>query len=329
MTEKKESVDTTQFRRVHKVDVKKKAFPLSKKSIAMIIVIVLLIGGCFTGYFINKNSNGYDTKVSDNKDMITGDVTVSKQGFFEYLLDQSGAQKTVDNAYNAIANKELPTKTYQSQIDEQVKKLEDSYKSYMGSLESYATSLGYKDVKTFEKEFVMPTTKKTVLKNKYLKEKYNDIVKTYKPAYIKTITVEKESIAIKLIKQATSQDAFDKLMKDGAYSSNANDYKLVTTKTDTTTLNKRIKNKLSAFSKMKTDGVYPAAIKQTTKKYVVVFVYNTDKTKNKDAYINDLGSVSDLDEDAEVYYLKKYKFTVYDKKLKKAIKAINKKYIND
>lgn len=329
MAEKKESVDTTQFRRIHKVEVKKKRFTLSKKSIAMIVVIVLIIAGCFTGYIITKNSDGYTTKVSGNKDVITGDVTVSKQGYFEYLLDQSGAQKTVDNAYNAITNKELPSKTYQSQIDEEVKKLEDSYKSYMGSVESYATSLGYKDVKTFREEFVTPTAKKTVLKNKYLKEQYNTILKNYTPAYIKTITVEKESIALKLIKQATSQEAFDKLMKDAAYSSNANDYKLVTSKTDTTTLNKRIKNKLSKFSSMKNDGVYPTVIKQSTKKYVVVYVYNTDKNKNKDTYINDLGSISDIDSDAEIFYLKKYKFTVYDKKLKKEIKAINKKYIND
>ena len=68
---------------------------------------------------------------------------------------------------------------------------------------------------------------------------------------------------------------------------------------------------------------------ESTKKYVVVYVYNTDKNKNKDTYINDLGSVSDIDSDAEIFYLKKYKFTVYDKKLKKEIKAINKKYIND
>jgi hypothetical protein len=80
---------------------------------------------------------------------------------------------------------------------------------------------------------------------------------------------------------------------------------------------------------MKNDGVYPTVIKQSTKKYVVVYVYNTDKNKNKDTYINDLGSVSDIDSDAEIFYLKKYKFTVYDKKLKKEIKAINKKYIND
>ena len=46
MAEKKESVDTTQFRRIHKVEVKKKRFTLSKKSIAMIVVIVLIIAGC-------------------------------------------------------------------------------------------------------------------------------------------------------------------------------------------------------------------------------------------------------------------------------------------
>lgn len=322
--------DLSQYRQVHKVPVKKERKHLSKKTIAMIVVIIVLIAAIITGGIVYKNNeDSYDVKVSGNKKVITGDFTVTKQGYFENLLSSSGASKIVDDAYNSIVNKLIPTKTYQKQINKLVKSKEKTYASYMGSLKSYATSMGYSTVKEFEKDSVIPDAKSDLLKKKYFTENYKASLKKYKAAYIKTITVSKESQAIALIKKATSEKAFNKLMKSKKYKSNANDYGFVTTKTSTTTLNKALKNKLSTFDSMTKDGVYSSAVKQSSSKYVVVYVYNADKTANKTKYVNALTDLSDTTTDVKVYYLKKYKFTVYDKKLKKAIKKLNKNYITD
>lgn len=322
--------DYSSFRKVHKVEVKHEhTFKFTKKAAALIVLVVILIACGITGYVLTSNNDGYSVKVSDNKKLITGDVTITKQGYFENMLKSSGAQKIVDDAYNGIVNKLIPTSKYQSDIDKIVKSKEKEYASYMGSLKSYATTMGYSSVSAFEKASVIPEAKQEVLKKKYFTDNYNSVIKKYKVSYIKAITVSKESEAIKLIKQATDEKAFNKLMKNKTYKSNATDYKMVTTKTSTSTLNKSIKAKLGEFSAMSKDGVCKTAIRQSSNKFVVVYVYNTDKTANKDKIITALTNLSDTSSDVEVYYLNKYKFTVYDKKLKAAIKKINKNYIKD
>lgn len=332
MAEKKTTTneDLSGFRQVHKVEVKKEHhFKMTKKIAALIIVVVVLIACCITGYVLTKDNDGYQVKVSNNKNIVSGDVTISKQKYFEHLLSTSGAQKTVDTAYNQIINKLIPTSKYQSQIDQLVKSKEKTYKSYMGSLKSYASAMGYSSTKEFEQDSVIPDAKKDLLKQKFFTDHYKAQCKKYKVAYIKAITVSKESEAIKLIKKSTSEKAFNKFMKSKTYKSNANDYAMVTTKTSTSTLNKAIKAKLSTFSNMTKDGVYSTAIKQSSSKFVVVYVYNTDKDANKTKIVKALADLSDTDTDVEAYYLQKYNFTVYDKKLKKAIKKINKNYIKD
>lgn len=324
------SPDLSSFRKVHKVEVKhERTFKFTKKVVALIVLVVILIACGITGYVITSNNDGYSTKVSNNKKVITGDVTVTKQGYFESMLKSSGAQKVVDDAYNGIANKLIPTSKYKTEIDALVKSKEKEYASYMGSLKSYATTMGYSSVSAFEKASVIPEAKQELLKKKYFTDNYTKAVKKYKVAYIKAITVSKESTAIKLIKQSTSEAAFNKLMKSSTYKSNATNYKMVTTKTSTSTLNKNIKAKLGTFSTMTKDGVYATAIKQSSSKYVVVYVYNTDKTANKTKIIKALTDLSSTSSDVEAYYLNKYNFTVYDKKLKAAIKKINKNYIKD
>ena len=60
----------------------------------------------------------------------------------------------------------------------------------------------------------------------------------------------------------------------------------------------------------------------------VVYVYNTDKTAQKDDIVKNLLNLGDVKTDIESYYLKKYKFTVEDKKVKKQIKKISSKYVD-
>ena len=68
--------------------------------------------------------------------------------------------------------------------------------------------------------------------------------------------------------------------------------------------------------------------KLSTGKYAVVYVYNTDKSAQKNDIVENLLNLGDVKTDIESYYLKKYKFTVEDKKVKKQIKKISSKYVD-
>ena len=80
---------------------------------------------------------------------------------------------------------------------------------------------------------------------------------------------------------------------------------------------------------MKKDGVYGSAVKLSTGAYAVVYVYNTDRAAHKDDIVSALYKLDKVKTDINAYYLNKYHFTVYDNKMKKAIKEISKSYIKD
>ena len=124
----------------------------------------------------------------------------------------------------------------------------------------------------------------------------------------------------------TSADAMNTLMN--ANTSSSTDLGFVCSKSSTTTVDKKIIKALSKFTSLKTDGVYKEAVKLSTGKYAVVYVYNTDKSAQKNDIVKNLLNLGDVKTDIETYYLKKYNFTVEDKKVKKQIKKISSKYVD-
>ena len=101
---------------------------------------------------------------------------------------------------------------------------------------------------------------------------------------------------------------------------------LVTTKT--TDLSTRLINTLSKTKKAGViDEVFTNESSGTTYAYVAVLVSNTYKDIKDDVYTT-LSSDDDVTKACLVYYLKKYKFTVEDKKVKKQIKKISSKYVD-
>lgn len=86
-------------------------------------------------------------------EVISGDVSVTKKGLYEYLLDNYGANEVLNEAYNKITAKEI---TDQDAIDAKVKEQKNRYAEYSGSFETYAKNQGYSDAKAFENEVVVP-----------------------------------------------------------------------------------------------------------------------------------------------------------------------------
>ena len=216
--------------------------------------------------------------------------------------------------------------TDQDAIDAKVKEQKNRYAEYSGSFETYAKNQGYSDAKAFEKEVVIPEAKSELLEEKYLDTEFNDVCKKYNVSYLKIVEYSKESDALKALKTVTSADAMTALMN--ANSSSSTDLGFVCSKSSTTTVDKKIIKALSKFTSLKTDGVYKEAVKLSTGKYAVVYVYNTDKSAQKSDITENLQNLTDVKTDIESYYLKKYKFTVEDEKVKKQIKKISSKYVD-
>ena len=310
-----------EYKQIHKVEVEKKPFKLTKKMIALLVIAIVLVVGVITAYIVTADKDGYTSSVQNSSsEVISGDVSVTKKGLYEYLLDNYGANEVLNEAYNKITAKEITDK---DAINTKVKELKQRYAEYSGSFETYAKNQGYSDAKTFEKEVVVPEAKSDLLEEKYLDTKFNE---NYNVSYLKIVEYSKESEALKALKTVTDADAMTALMN--ANTSSATDLGFVCSKSSTTTVDKKIIKALSKFTSLKTDGVYKEAVKLSTGKYAVVYVYNTDKTAQKDDIVKNLLNLGDVKTDIESYYLKKYKFTVEDEKVKKQIKKISNKYVD-
>ncbi len=313
-----------EYKQIHKVEVEKKPFKLTKKMIALLVIAIVLVVGVITAYIVTADKDGYTSSVQNSSsEVISGDVSVTKKGLYEYLLDNYGANEVLNEAYNKITAKEITDK---DAINTKVKELKQRYAEYSGSFETYAKNQGYSDAKTFEKEVIVPEAKSDLLEEKFLDTKFNDVCKKYNVSYLKIVEYSKESEALKALKTVTSADAMNTLMN--ANTSSSTDLGFVCSKSSTTTVDKKIIKALSKFTSLKTDGVYKEAVKLSTSKYAVVYVYNTDKSAQKNDIVKNLLNLGDVKTDIESYYLKKYKFTVEDEKVKKQIKKISSKYVD-
>jgi hypothetical protein len=286
-----------------------------KKAI-ILLVCGLVLAGCSSNKYVTQISDASTTIVSDDK------LTITKQDFYEYLLENNGADEVLNEALSAIADKEV---TDEDEINDLLKEKADTYAQYAGgSLADYATSLGYDSEDDYKEQVLLPSVKQELLKKKYIEEHYEDLIKEFNVCSIKKIVVEKESSALSIIKKATDEDAFDSLMD--TYDDKAEDCGIVT---KNSTLDDNLQEKLSDFVALEEDGIYSEAIKLSDDTYAAVFVYDTDLTENKDTYIDTLTSDSDVQTTVEGYYLKEYNFTVNESKIKAAIKELSSEYISD
>ena len=122
---------------------------------------------------------------------------MTKQDYFEQLLDSYGSSKVLNDVLTAIADKEI---TNQKDIDSLLKEREETYTKYAnGDLDSYAKSMGYKSKDEYIKEALLPDVKQELLRNKYIKENLDHLLSEYQVVRFKKIIVSKESTALAII----------------------------------------------------------------------------------------------------------------------------------
>ena len=283
------------------------------KKLIMLLLCGSLLYGC--------SSSSYSVQVSDAQDslMSGSQLDITKQDYFEYLLDNYGANEVLNEALLSIADKEL---TDQDAIDKAVKEKEEEYAKYAnGSLEDYAKNSGYSSKDDFINNEIIPTVKRELLVKKYIDENLDKLIEEYQVTSFKKIVVDKESTALSIIKEIKSEEDFDKKMEE--YGSDAEDAGMVT---KNSTLDDNLKKALKDLSQVKKDGIYKEAIKLADEQYAIIYLYDTDH-KNTDDIKTTIASDTEAQTDIEGHYLSKYEFEVHDSKIKEGIKNISSDYI--
>ncbi|MBM6931616.1 hypothetical protein H5999_11210 [[Clostridium] spiroforme] len=292
---------------------------LYKYRLLVIIVCVICIIGCIYAIyqtFFTDNDHYVTSVKNGDKEIISEDsVSITKNDLYEYFLNNNGMNLTLDTAIDFICDKELDD---EEALNAKIEEIKQQYIDYIGTdLASYAKENGYADEQSFIDDVITPDAKSTLLKEKYINDNYDELIKDYKVKYIKTITLDTESQALKIIEGSKDEASFNNYMNE--YS--GTDQGLVTK--DSTILDENITKKLGKFTK---DGIYSQVIKTSDSKYAVVWVYNTDKSKLKDEISSSLSEISDINQDAETFYLRKYNFDVYEPKIKEQIEEVSEDY---
>ena len=232
-----------------------------KKIIGFMFISALLVGCGASGYSL-KIADGSDTLISGSG------VTVTKQGYFEYLLDKYGSGQLVADVLDSIADLEVED---QSGLEALIQKRVDLYTEYAdGDLDNYATYLGFKDADEYIEKALKPDAKQELLRYKYIEENFDDLMDEYKVNRLKMIIVDKESTALNLIKELTTLDLFDAKMKE--YDEDAEDLDIVT---KDSYIDSNLVSILSDLRKVGKDGIYSSAVKLSDDTYAVLYIYDT------------------------------------------------------
>ena len=265
---------------------------MNKKIIPIAIASTLLVGcGSSAVNYSSEVENGSKTAINID------DTEISKNDIYHYLLEQFGSSEILSLALTYIADQEITDEdAFNTRLNEEIASQEESGTS----LDDIAKQYGLEN------------------RQQYIDKNYKKLVKEYKVKYLKTITLDTEAGAKKLLKEIKNGSDFDTVMNENSGS----DVGMVTT--ETTTVDSNIIKKLDNFTK---DGVHNKVIETSDSKYAIVYVYNTDTSEVEDDIKSNLSSISDMSTKMETYYLKQYNFDVHEDAIRDEIEETEPDYL--
>ena len=283
---------------------------MNKKIIPIAIASTLLVGcGSSAVNYSSEVENGSKTAIN-----IDG-TEISKNDIYHYLLEQFGSSEILSLALTYIADQEITDEdAFNTRLNEEIASQEESGTS----LDDIAKQYGLENRQQYIDQVLSIGVKQQMLKEKYINKNYKKLVKEYKVKYLKTITLDTEAGAKKLLKEIKNGSDFDTVMNENSGS----DVGMVTT--ETTTVDSNIIKKLDDFTK---DGVHNKVIETSDSKYAIVYVYNTDTSEVEDGIKSNLSSISDMSTKMETYYLKQYNFDVHEDAIRDEIEETEPDYL--
>lgn len=277
---------------------------------------LMLLAGCSTGQ--TTLSNGSE------KLMTIGNKTIDKEDEYNLIKWVYGPTSAINMVNNMIYDQEIGLT---DEIKKEAQETLDQYKEMEG-FEEQIKAMGYESAEDYMNKVLVRPLQKSALQEKYFSEAKQEIIDQFDPVLAIIIETDSQDNADKAL--AALKEGQDGGKVGAQYASEDASYtgleEIITT--ENTALPTPLLNAiLDATQDGVLNEVYTNDTSTDDKIYYVAKVVSRDYDKNLPMIIKALSSNSEIAQDSQVFYLKKYDFEVHDQDLFDYYKVMNPEYL--
>lgn len=254
-------------------------------------------------------------EIPDRKEVLfsVGGTDITKGEIYSTMETMAGADTAINNATNLIAAEEIEVT---DDIKEQAQSTLDTYKSMYGdSFTSYLESAGMSE-DDYLNDYLIPSLLASQLTDKYIEEKWDSLVSTYKPR--KAIILEFSSYDdLTAAKAEIDGGATDYGTVASNHNSSSDGSEQIYT-TESTSLDSMVR---SVMNMLTPEDGWTEADSSDGSTYDLVKVTDDDPDNFHDDLVDTFKNMDTITTDATQYFFKKYNFHIYDITLYNAVKA--------
>lgn len=290
---------------------------MKKNKIVLVLGAALMLGGCG-----NATAN-----ISHGSDVIgtIGSTSITDGDIYGSLKSSSGYSYALTMIREQIFAREIEV------TDEMRQQAQDEYDQYAEQYEAqdtgmtaeeYVIYLGYESVDDYINKVYLPNYEQQALNAKYMDDDNANFLEEYEPVKAQIIQTSDQDTASQALEALNNGDDFADVAEEYNDSTTYDgSEQIVTTQSGLPTA---VMTKLNDAE----DGtlVNEVIADTTNGYYYVVRLVSKDYETIKDDIVEALQDNTTLTNDAMVYYLKKYNFTVYDVDIFNALRDSNPEY---
>ena len=291
---------------------------MKKNKIVLVLGAALMLGGCG-----NATAN-----ISHGSDVIgtIGSTSITDGDIYGSLKSSSGYSYALTMIREQIFAREIEV------TDEMRQQAQDEYDQYAEQYEAqdtgmtaeeYVIYLGYESVDDYINKVYLPNYEQQALNAKYMEYDNANFLEEYEPVKAQIIQTSDQDTASQALEALNNGDDFADVAEEYNDSTTYDgSEQIVTTQSGLPTA---VMTKLNDAE----DGtlVNEVIADTTNGYYYVVRLVSKDYETIKDDIVEALQDNTTLTNDAMVYYLKKYNFTVYDVDIFNALRDSNPEYL--
>ena len=291
---------------------------MKKNKIVLVLGAALMLGGCG-----NATAN-----ISHGSDVIgtIGNTSITDGDIYSSLKSTSGYSYALTMIREQIFAREIEV------TDEMRQQAQDEYNQYAEQYEAqdtgmtaeeYVIYLGYESVDDYINKVYLPNYEQQALNAKYMDDDNANFLEEYEPVKAQIIQTSDQDTASQALEALNNGDDFADVAEEYNDSTTYDgSEQIVTTQSGLPTA---VMTKLNDAE----DGtlVNEVIADTTNGYYYVVRLVSKDYETIKDDIVEALQDNTTLTNDAMVYYLKKYNFTVYDVDIFNALRDSNPEYL--
>lgn len=291
---------------------------MKKNKIVLVLGATLMLGGCG-----NATAN-----ISHGSDVIgtIGNTSITDGDIYSSLKSTSGYSYALTMIREQIFAREIEV------TDEMRQQAQDEYDQYAEQYEAqdtgmtaeeYVIYLGYESVDDYINKVYLPNYEQQALNAKYMDDDNANFLEEYEPVKAQIIQTSDQDTASQALEALNNGDDFADVAEEYNDSTTYDgSEQIVTTQSGLPTA---VMTKLNDAE----DGtlVNEVIADTTNGYYYVVRLVSKDYETIKDDIVEALQDNTTLTNDAMVYYLKKYNFTVYDVDIFNALRDSNPEYL--